>query len=281
MQEFNSINNDAGLWQRGISRTRFLAETNCTKPRCTKNKISSLVGGLLLTMALWQGLSAGMVYTKAELAQYLIAGAWKAARISTYHSSSKGVSQVDGKGLLINAKIRGGNFSLGGVKAGVHNIAKVKPWPWADTWPVAKLDYVDSTQAKTLYVLAGAQGNSLAFGPGHLSGSTMPGKPGVSVLGGHRDTHFAFLKDISLGDKLTVTPLSGQQVSYTVVDASIHNSLSDSLLASRYASQLILVTCYPFDAIRAGGPLRYVVTAELDRQEYPHKNRQAVMTRTM
>jgi sortase A len=27
------------------------------------------------------------------------------------------------------------------------------------------------------------------------------------------------------------------------------------------APTLTLVTCYPFDAIRAGGPLRYVVTA--------------------
>jgi sortase (surface protein transpeptidase) len=27
--------------------------------------------------------------------------------------------------------------------------------------------------------------------------------------------------------------------------------------------RLTLVTCYPFDAIEPGGPLRYVVTAEL------------------
>jgi sortase A len=29
-------------------------------------------------------------------------------------------------------------------------------------------------------------------------------------------------------------------------------------------SKLVLVTCYPFDALRAGGPLRYVITAESD-----------------
>ena len=28
------------------------------------------------------------------------------------------------------------------------------------------------------------------------------------------------------------------------------------------ADQLVLVTCYPFDALRAGGPLRYVVFAD-------------------
>jgi len=30
-------------------------------------------------------------------------------------------------------------------------------------------------------------------------------------------------------------------------------------------TSLVLVTCYPFDAIDAGGPLRYVVTAVVDR----------------
>ena len=28
-------------------------------------------------------------------------------------------------------------------------------------------------------------------------------------------------------------------------------------------SMLSLVTCYPFDALEAGGPLRYVVTARM------------------
>ena len=27
-------------------------------------------------------------------------------------------------------------------------------------------------------------------------------------------------------------------------------------------ARLTLITCYPFDALRAGGPLRYVVTAK-------------------
>jgi sortase (surface protein transpeptidase) len=33
--------------------------------------------------------------------------------------------------------------------------------------------------------------------------------------------------------------------------------------------RLTLVTCYPFDAIEPGGPLRYVVTAELAQDPAP------------
>ena len=34
-------------------------------------------------------------------------------------------------------------------------------------------------------------------------------------------------------------------------------------------SLLSLVTCYPFDAIEAGGPMRYVVTAQITPGAWP------------
>jgi len=40
-----------------------------------------------------------------------------------------------------------------------------KPWPWADTHPVAELIMKD----KSGYVLAVASGRKLAFAPSHLS----------------------------------------------------------------------------------------------------------------
>ena len=39
----------------------------------------------------------------------------------------------------------------------------VKPWPWADTWPVARLRLPGSGEPLT--VLAGASGRNLAFAP--------------------------------------------------------------------------------------------------------------------
>src|SRR4051812_47678431 len=41
-----------------------------------------------------------------------------------------------------------------------------KPWSWADTWPVARIE-VKRLHAGTI-VLAGSSGQALAFGPGHV-----------------------------------------------------------------------------------------------------------------
>ncbi|MSQ60616.1 MAG: sortase [Betaproteobacteria bacterium] len=76
--------------------------------------------------------------------------------------------------------------------------AGVKPWPWADTHPVARLEAPRLRVA--LMVLAGASSRTLAFGPGHMNGTPLPGGAGNSVLSGHRDTHFAFLRELRPGD---------------------------------------------------------------------------------
>ena len=135
------------------------------------------------------------------------------------------------------------------------------PWPWADTWPIARL------RAKggkvDLIVLAGGSGRTLAFGPGHLSASVMPGQRGNSVIAGHRDTHFNFLKDLAIGEKLQVETADGRRHTYLVVDLDVVDARRGRLLLDTDESVLSLVTCYPFDAVAAGGPMRYVVTLSL------------------
>ena len=42
-----------------------------------------------------------------------------------------------------------------------------KPWSWADTWPVARIE-VKRIGASAI-VLAGSSGQALAFGPGHVN----------------------------------------------------------------------------------------------------------------
>ena len=76
----------------------------------------------------------------------------------------------------------------------------VKPWPWADTWPVARLT-VPRLGVEEI-VLAGGNGEAMAFGPGHLGTSAKPGSGGNVVLAGHRDTHFEFLRDLQPGDEI-------------------------------------------------------------------------------
>jgi sortase A len=133
-----------------------------------------------------------------------------------------------------------------------------RPWPWADTWPVARLT-VPSLK-KTQYVLHGTSGQALAFGPGLDPAGAAPGEPGVVLLAGHRDTHFAWLASIAPGDRLQLTDRAGATRHYAVVRQRVLDSRAGPLQAG-LADGLVLVTCFPFNAVAPGGPLRYVVEA--------------------
>jgi sortase A len=136
---------------------------------------------------------------------------------------------------------------------------RASPWPWADTWPDARL--TAESHGIDLIVLAGGSGRTLAFGPGHLGASAMPGTVGNSIIAGHRDTHFSFLRDVEHGERLGIETTAGRRFAYEVVDMQVVDSRKGSLVLDTDLAMLTLVTCYPFDALEAGGPLRYVVTA--------------------
>ena len=137
--------------------------------------------------------------------------------------------------------------------------ARPVPWPWADTWPVARLSAMAGDV--NLIVLAGGSGRTLAFGPGHLSASAMPGTTGNSVIAGHRDTHFNFLQHLEIGEFLVVETAAGTRYLYEVSHIEVVDARRSSLLLDTEESLLSLVTCYPFEAVEPGGPMRYVVTA--------------------
>ena len=136
----------------------------------------------------------------------------------------------------------------------------VKPWPWADTWPVARL--MVPAQRADLLVLSGANGRSIAFGPGHMDGTPMPGTAGNSVIGGHRDTHLAFLRHVKRGDTLSVERADGKRTDYRVTELDVLDKRETWVTRNEGPSRLTLITCWPFDALRAGGPQRYVVIAK-------------------
>jgi sortase A len=80
------------------------------------------------------------------------------------------------------------------------------------------------------------------------------------VLSGHRDTHFNFLKELKTGDLLrlrTATEIRDYRVSWQEAVDSRHQQL----VIDDGMDRLTLLTCYPFEAPTAGGPLRWVVTA--------------------
>lgn len=135
------------------------------------------------------------------------------------------------------------------------------PWPWADTWPVARLSARGGDVE--LIVLEGGSGRTLAFGPGHLPASVLPGEGGNSIIAGHRDTHFRFLKDVEPGDTVLVERPDGRGHLFRIVAIDVVDARRGSILLDTDEPMLSLVTCYPFDAAAPGGPMRYVVTAAL------------------
>ena len=134
------------------------------------------------------------------------------------------------------------------------------PWPWADTRPVARLTV--PARGVELFVLSGASGRSLAFGPGHVDGTALPGSGGNSVIVAHRDTHFAFLRDLAKDEVIAVEDLKGRVTRYRVREVAVVDKGETRVLDPADAAQLTLITCYPFDAVAPGTPLRYVVIAE-------------------
>ena len=186
----------------------------------SRRRLALLAGLGLLVLGLWQTGAGVHIYAKAWLAQVLIGQAWA------------------------------------DVQAGA---AEVRPWPWADTSPVAKI-----TAPKTgdsVIVLSGATGRTMAFGPGHLSGTAAPGDAGASVIVAHRDTHFSFLRDLQSGDRLTVERPDGRAVEFAITQTEIRHRDALTMPANASEPQLLLVTCWPFDALDTGGPMRYAVTA--------------------
>ncbi len=180
-----------------------------------------LLGLALLSLALglWQLGGAALIHGKAWLAQRLLDRSWSA--------------------------------TLAGAR-------EVRPWPWADTWPVARLQVPELDV--DLYVLAGASGRTLAFGPAVVAGTEGLGH---RILSGHRDTHFAFLRELAAGSRFRLQNREGSWQDYAVRAHEVID-VRHPVFARRAESRALvsLVTCYPFDAITPGGPLRYVVTAE-------------------
>jgi sortase A len=134
----------------------------------------------------------------------------------------------------------------------------VKPWSWADTWPVARIE-VQRIHASAI-VLAGSSGQALAFGPGHVELTPDAGERGVAVYSAHRDTHFRFLRDVEIGDEIDITRRDGRRFRYRADSAAVvrFDAAGIDPLTDRY--ELALSTCWPFDALTPG-PERYVLHA--------------------
>lgn len=136
----------------------------------------------------------------------------------------------------------------------------VKPWSWADTWPVAEVR-IPRLGASSI-VLNGATPEALAFGPALLAETSRPGERGTSVIAAHRDTHFSFLKDVEMGDVIAVTRSDGLTFRYAVTAMRVAEWNKSGIDAHAPGRHLVLSTCYPFDSV-VRGKERYIVEAEM------------------
>src|SRR6476661_8774911 len=118
-----------------------------------KRRTATTLIVFFVAIGTWQFGQGAWIYVKAQLAQYLLQRAW--------------VRTMNGE-------------------------RDVKPWPWADTWPVAKLQAPH--YRIELIVLAGASGRTLAFGPAVVNGVIEMDGHGTLIISGHRDTHFQFVQ---------------------------------------------------------------------------------------
>ena len=142
--------------------------------------------------------------------------------------------------------------------------ASGKPWQWADVSTVARLS-IPATD-DSLIVLSDASGEALAFGPGLVAGDPLHAESMTIAIGGHRDTHLAFLENLPAGELIELDTIDGKTHRYRLTDKKIVDTRSQSLSISTDTPGLVLITCYPFNATQTGGPLRLVARAVVATQ---------------
>jgi sortase A len=166
-----------------------------------------------------------------------------------------------GQGVWIHAKALLAQILLErAFAASLANGHAVKPWAWADTWPVARIAV--PRLGRSEIALAGSSGQALAFGPGHIERTPEAGEPGTAVYAAHRDTSFAFLADVRIGDEIRVTRRDGKTFRFRVTGTSVAPWDASGIDPAADGRHLVLATCWPLDA-QFSGPLRYLVHAEI------------------
>jgi sortase A len=112
-------------------------------------------------------------------------------------------------------------------------------------------------------VVQGTSGDSLRRGPGHYSGTALPGQPGTVGIAGHRTTYgapFRHLDALHRGDAITVAMPYGTFV-YRVEGTRIVRPEDVSTLRSVGRPRLALTACHPLYSAAK----RLVVLARLER----------------
>ena len=206
-------------------------------------KAKNLIIGAIVLGAIACFSHAGYMQIKGIVAQYLLNSAWQ-------------------KTVLINTEKTNENKSKSSYIREDKSL-QIRPWYWADIYPVAKLTFTQ--QDKHFIVLNNDSGQALAFGPG-ISGKTPIGSKLPLVISAHNDSHFSLLENIKLGDEIIIKSINGQNATLrisaiNIIDTRAEQMLVNELNTTGNTQGIVLVTCYPFNALSRNTPYRYIVEA--------------------
>ena len=179
--------------------------------------------------------------------------------------------------LVVLLLIGGGYFSYQGLKIEIKaKVAQVllqrawnqtlktgqnyRPWPSFDGVPIMRL--VIPQHNINQIVLKGTSGQALAFGPAFHEESFLPQEKKITIISSHRDSHGIFIKKLQLGEEIKIQDADNHWHTYTIDNFFVINVQKEKITMDSNEDRLLLITCYPFDAIRSGTPLRYIVSAK-------------------
>ncbi len=106
-------------------------------------------------------------------------------------------------------------------------------------------------------------------GAGVIDGMSYPHEPGNIGISGHRDGYFRVLKDVQVGDFITLQTFEGEK-RFRIDETHIVPIADESLLRDTDEQSVTLVTCYPFYFV-GHAPKRFIVKASLDTTSVSQK----------
>lgn len=111
------------------------------------------------------------------------------------------------------------------------------------------------------FVVEGTGSEQLALGPGHYTGTALPGAQGNCCIAGHRTMHghvFNRLNELAAGDEIVIVT-AAKRVVYRVTALRVVANTDWSIAKPCAGTRLTLSTCHPIGSAHQ----RLVVTAEL------------------
>lgn len=114
-------------------------------------------------------------------------------------------------------------------------------------------------------IVEGTDLETLKKGPGHYSGTALPGSGTTVAIAGHRTTYlapFRRINELERGDQVTVA-MPYATFTYEVDEARVVEPTQVGVIRRRKSERLVLTACHPLYSAAQ----RYVVFADLERVE--------------